>query len=340
MKQQAIIFICLLCAMPGISFSQAKGNYMRAPQQQEAARYDNYSWDFEDQRLNGSYTVNIPAGGGLVANNDKEMVFQVNALLNAKADAYLAIFNLTQLGESASEADKLLNEKVNGFKSKLSALGIGEDEVTTDIISLKPIYEFEVEKKLFSKTYTEVPKGFELQKNIHVRFDNSQWLDAILTLAADNEIYDLVTVDYFVDDTEEKYSQLRKKSIEVLKNKLTDFEDLGIKLDTAYKKVVESRGMVMPIDRYKTYSSYQSAAFQSSGRVAEVSRIRKPTTYFYEKLPYEHFDVVIEPEYLEPVVQYVYSLKVKYVIEPKPKKVETHHIMVTPEGVVKTLKID
>lgn len=363
MKRLILCIPVLLLIMGSVSKGQVKGNYKRkvvsprlmggsiisesnerapANYRQQAIYGNSAGLNQEGFDANGLFTYGWEQGNlgsPLVAINDKQMVFQVNALLNAKADAYLAIFNLTQLGESASEADSLLNRKVNQFISKVGFLKIEEKDVATDIISLKPIYEFEVEKKLFSKTYTEVPKGFELQKNIHVRFKEASQLDQILTMAAESEIYDLVTVDYFVDDTEGKYSSLRKKAIETMNAKLKDFEALGIKLDTVYHKVQESRGMVMPIDRYKTYQSYQSTALQRSGRV-EVNRIRKPETYFYEKLPYEHFDVVVNPEYLEPVVQYVYTLKLKYVVEPPKKKVETHHIMVTPEGVVKTLKVD
>jgi len=45
---------------------------------------------------------------------------------------------------------------------------------------------------LFSKTYTEVPKGFEMQKNLHIKFNDENLLDDIMTFAANNEIYDFI----------------------------------------------------------------------------------------------------------------------------------------------------
>ena len=61
---------------------------------------------------------------------------------------------------------------------------------------------------------------------------------------------------------------------------------------------------------------------------------------FYNKLPYHKYDIVINPAILEPVVQFTYSLTLKYVIKDPVKKIEKEFILVTPEGVVRTLKIE
>ena len=116
--------------------------------------------------------------------NANEISFSVNVLMNRKADSYLAIFNITQNAKTAKEVNQIVNTKITGFLSKLKALSITKDDVFTDIISLIPVYDYQIEKKLFSKTYTEVPKGFELQKNLHIRFSDENLLDDILTNAS------------------------------------------------------------------------------------------------------------------------------------------------------------
>jgi hypothetical protein len=75
---------------------------------------------------------------------------------------------------------------------------VKEKDVFTDMLSFVPVYEIETTRKLFSKTYQEVPAGFEIQKNIHIKFTDARILDQLVTAAAKEEIYDLVKVDFFV----------------------------------------------------------------------------------------------------------------------------------------------
>jgi uncharacterized protein YggE len=136
-------------------------------------------------------------------------VLEVNAMMNMKADSYLAIFNVTQLGQSAEEADSLMNERVARFTGRVKKQGVKENDVFTDMLSFVPVYEIETTRKLFSKTYQEVPAGFEIQKNIHVKFTDARVLDKLVTAAAKEEIYDLVKVDFFVDQQSSCYDTLR-----------------------------------------------------------------------------------------------------------------------------------
>ena len=218
-------------------------------------------------------------------------------------------------------------------------LGVTSTDFYVDVVSLVPIYEFEVEKKLFSKNYSEVPKGFELQKNIHISYVQSDLLDAILTAAARQEIYELVKVDYIVKSPEDAYKELRDKSIKNMNTKIKDFEQLGVKLDTVYRVISEGKGVAYPISRYQSYQSAQSTSLEKSGR-GEVTKIRKPLAYYYNALPYDLFDIVVSPEYLEPVVQYTYKLKVRYIIKPDPVKERTKYLWLTPQGEVRTLKVE
>ena len=66
------------------------------------------------------------------------------------------------------------------------------------MISFVPVYQYETEKKVFNrKTYNEVPAGFELKKNIHIKFSDPEQLNEFISILSNYEIYDLVRVDYF-----------------------------------------------------------------------------------------------------------------------------------------------
>jgi ketosteroid isomerase-like protein len=113
------------------------------------------------------------------------------------ADSYLAIFTFTQLGQSAEEADSH-DERLRKSSARVAKSGVKEKDVFTDMLSFVPVYEIETTRKFFSKTYQEVPAGFEIQKNIHIKFTDARMLDKLVTAAAKEEIYDLVKVDFFV----------------------------------------------------------------------------------------------------------------------------------------------
>jgi uncharacterized protein YggE len=332
MKKYAALSIILLSF--STLFAQGGGNVIY---EQNNRYIQNKSYNADAEQM-WDYRGDNQINERLISTSDKEMIFTVNALMNIKADAYLAIFNITQTGQTAKEVDLLVNTKIEGFKKELAANNITDVEIFADMISLVPVYEFEMAKKLFSKTYTEVPQGFEMQKNIHVRFKNEALLDKIITSAASNEIYDFIKLEYFVDNNAQKYIELRDAAVKSMKLKIENFKQLGINLDTVYHIISEKSSVVYPIDRYESYQAYTGTSLEAM-KNKEVISVRKPKTMFYNKLPYHKFDIILNPSLLEPSVQFTYSLTLKYVVK-EDNKTKKEFILVTPEGIVKTLKID
>lgn len=292
-----------------------------------------------------------------VITNDAVMIFEVNALKNVKADSYVAIFNITQLGATAESVDSLLNLRYNKFIIEAAKKGIVAENIFLDMISLVPVYEYAVEKKLFSKTYNEVPKGFELQKNLHIRFTKGKILDKLVTIAAKNEIYDLVKVEYIVKEVESVYDELRERAVKLLNKKKISFNKLGINLDTVYHIIAEKSNITYPISRYSSYQAFSRSSIDAIKKKRiktkkpdkpealvpsypqTVKQIRKSNTLYYNQIPYDNYDIVINPEILEPEVQFSYNLKIKYIIKKPDKKIEKHFLHLTPEGNLKTLDV-
>jgi len=54
--------------------------------------------------------------------SDNEILFETKALMNVKADRFLAVFNLTQIGKNAVETDQLINKRIDGFIKDLAQL--------------------------------------------------------------------------------------------------------------------------------------------------------------------------------------------------------------------------
>jgi uncharacterized protein YggE len=273
------------------------------------------------------------------------LVLEVNAMMNMKADSYLAIFHVTQLGQSAEEADSLMNERIDGVLRRVMEHGIKEKDVFTDMLSFIPVYELEATRKLFSKTYQEVPAGFEIQKNIHIRFTDARVLDKLVTAAAKEEIYDLVKVDFFVAQQSACYDTLRMFATKLLQQKLANFEKLGLKVEESHRLAAEKNGAYFPLDRYTTYQSRTQSSLNSRRKGQLVNDIRKSNTHFYNKVPYGNFDIVLHAEITEPPVQYTYNLTLQcqlpeaWADKKKDVKEIIKYLWITQEGEVRELTV-
>jgi hypothetical protein len=220
-------------------------------------------------------------------------------------------------------------------------MGISATDIYVDMVNFLPRYEYDVSKKIFSKkTFTEVPKGFELQKNIHIRYKQPGILDKIVTAAARQEIFDIVKVDYFVANPQAVYSQLREATFKYLTEIRKVYRESGVSLDSAAVITAENAWVAYPINRYESYQAFASQSLDLSEKNgAVVNAADKPSSRFYNAVPANDYDIVINPEILEPAVQFSFNLAVRFKLpEPKtktstpPTKV---FYLITPTGDIK-----
>jgi hypothetical protein len=270
------------------------------------------STNYQHQIVLPVNVINVPEP---TSNN---IVQSIKGLCNVKADGYVAIFSVSQAGTTASEVNQLIEERINlVLTSCKSITGIS---TYVDMISFVPFYETESVKKIFSKkTYNEVPKGFEVKKNLHIKYSNSNLLNKLISLCSQAEIYDLVRVDYFSDSIAIKKRALMTKANSLLQERMKNrVSIMGIDLANYDKYMAEDYKVVFPVEMYTAYQAYatNSLAFKGLGTVQEAT---KSTTYYYKPYFDKDFDFVINPQIMEPVIQVVYELKVNYV--PKPKEV-------------------
>ncbi len=263
------------------------------------------------------------------------LVISIKGLANVKADNYVAIFNITQVGETTTEVNELLNKRVNAVLSQISDKP--DIETYIDMVSFVPVYEFEVEKKIFSKkTYNEIPVGFELKKNLNVKYKNPDFLNELISICTNAEVYDLIRVDYFSNKLEQIKSDLMKKANTILSEKITNYQGiLGTDLNTYEKQVADGYRIVYPVEMYKSYQAYSSSSLNLK-KSANINQTDKYTTLYYQPIIDKEFDFVINPTILEPVIQVMYEIKYK-VNREKEAKSNKEYILVTPNGDLKPI---
>lgn len=333
LKKIAFSFIAMLITYP--SFSQVSGNlnYGRVP----ISGYEPNGLKIPLSTLEGNFQ------------SAKDIQFTIRGLYNLAADSYLAIFTITQTAKSQSEVNALVQEKVNAIKASLEATG-EPVEVFTDMISFLPIYEIVAEKKLFSKkTYNEIPKGFELKKNLHFRFKNQDLINMLVTICSEQEIYDLVRVDYVVDNMEIKKQEIITKATNDINKKIARYKILMASDFTNMNRLVaENFDVHYPIEQYQQYQAYCSNSL--SFNAVKVESVAKNTSSFYSPKLNKNYDFVMNSSILEPMVQIEYVLKIRMIEKPKEKKkiepqkiIETKVVkdifIVTPDAKVQKLNI-
>ncbi|WP_027387752.1 SIMPL domain-containing protein [Chryseobacterium gregarium] len=275
-----------------------------------------------------------------------ENFISVKGLANVKAEQYVAIFSVTQTGESAEEVNQLMDQRIN---SALDRIRLNKSVgIYVDMISFVPVYQYHAEKKTFSKkTYNEVPAGFELKKNLHLKFTDPSQLNDFIAILSKNEIYDLVRVDYFAVNMENIRKELMNKAKLVLQEKIKNTESLlGENFAAAAKSISDGYRTCLPTEMYTSYEAYNSSSL-ALNNFTNVTQAAKSTTSYYHPVLDKEFDFVINPVIHEPVIQVMYEVKLT-VNRGKEKKQETvqpaketsRYILITPNGEVKDLNLN
>lgn len=300
----------------------------------------NFNGDFRDQNA----TNNNFVMSQFMANTD-EVLININVLYNAKPSGYMAIFHLNQSGKKISDLDTQVSRKVNRFKELAKTLGILPSDFYTDMIALVPIFEQ-------GKRNNTKPKGFELQKNLHVRYDNANDLDKLFSMAAQCEIYDLIKVEYLYDNAEKAGKDMHAKALQLLQDKIAFYKSMGIKVDSANRTVNEYGNVFFPVDKYTAYTPLSVSSLEDEDKPGEdkgelmktsVGMIQR-TTVFYNPTDLSGYDAVVNPNPLEPPIQFTYNLQIKYKMTAPVKVIDnskttktTEIMIVTPTGEIKTI---
>jgi uncharacterized protein YggE len=329
-----LLFLCTFL----LSFTlgaQTMGNYNN----QRPSQVQNYQVQFRAVPRPANFT------------NDPNVIeVTINALSNQPAAAHLAIFSVFQAGSTVKSVNGGMNSRLETVKAGLKKLGISDDDIYVDMVNFLPTYAFNEEKKIFSKkTLTEVPTGFNMQKNLHIRYRDAELLDQILTVVTEAEIYDIIKVDYVVDEPQNVYAELREEAFGYLNGMIDEYAKNGIGLDTARKQIAENAWVVYPGDRYEAYTAHSSQKLTAKEREgAVVTQAEKPVLRFYNAIPTNDYDLVINPGLLEPSAQFSFSLKVRFTLPPEkpaPKpviqtKVVKQFLYLTPDGKIVPLALE
>lgn len=280
----------------------------------------------------------------------KDVMLDLNLLMNVEATTYTVVFNVRQVAKTALEVNTLINDRIDTLRNNLKKHGLKDDDIVVEIISQVPIYGLRTSKKIFSNSQNEVPIGFEIHKNVTVVFHNYNVLNDIVFEASKSEIYDMVKVDYFTVNPMQYFDTLRSIVTSYLKAVEGSYDEVGLELDSFDRMISEKTSTIYPIERYAKYTgltrlSYDHLLDKNETLSAPIKTIVAPSMY-YNHMPFDQFDIVLNTEIIKPSIQYTMNFKVRYTPKPKPvqtitkKEIEKRFFMVTDDGEIKRLDLD
>jgi uncharacterized protein YggE len=318
MKKFISVIAVLLAFNPIFVSGQAAGNYYY---NQEVSKKGysslNNNADY-DMTGNANYRNNyqqVQQYYPTITGSDTSFVLESKVMMNVQADEYVIILGTMQVGETVESCHELINKRISAFTTVVAGLGIKKEDIYIDFISQFPIFEVEIEKKLFSTSYNEIPKGFEVKKNIHLRYKDPKIVEKLLVEAAKNEIYDIIKVDYIINDMASINDSLRNSCINIISKKAKEFKKLGVKFDTNnYLTISDNISSTYPIEHYSTFMEFDRKMGGNNNQGKISARGDVPSLY-YNKQSYNSYDLVINPSVVEPVIQFTCNVKVKYVLK-------------------------
>lgn len=246
---------------------------------------------------------------GLVFSNG-DFVIEAYVLLNAPPDEFIAVFGAAQVAPTAVESNQKVNAQIEQFLSAAERLGVSRGNTFVDFITQNRVYSF---SPPVDGAIREELSGFETKKTVAVRYKDRSLLEKLLAAAAQASIFDLIKVDYVINDMDKIRSRLFEEAVRVLKQKEDNYtHSLGmvIKRSTLLQETYATH---YPAELYQTYTAYESGAVDENYESrTRVIRQRKSSTSYLEPLDRSAFDSVLNSLSIEPMVQVTLYMRVLY----------------------------
>jgi uncharacterized protein YggE len=256
-------------------------------------------------------TSGVPLGS-LTSIDPKDSVaahyVEANVLMNVRAVRYVAVFGLAQEGATVVAANQKIDLQLKDFTTALEGLGVTSDNLFVDFVAQNRVYDYSGT----SSTVTERLSGFEVKKNVAVRYSDKTLLGKMLAAASKAGIFDLIKVDYEVGDMNAVRTGLMDEAARIIKKKEESYGRLlNIKL-RPQAVFQETYNVFFPSEMYASYTAFESGKVVDTRYNTNVLQKRKATTFYFNPLSVAEFDLVIGAKEIEPVVQCTLYLKVKY----------------------------
>lgn len=241
-----------------------------------------------------------------IYSTDSTLFVTSKVFLNKSAEFYIITVGVNSIAKTVIEANQITNRKIENVIDKIKKLGITKGDIYIDFISETKMYDHTIT----DREIIEYFDGFSIRKNLIIKTSKLSDIDKIVDYCSEQEIYDIVKVDYRSEDLEKINKELFDEALNISKTKIKRFSDnSSIQLSDNYRIVSESFKIYFPKSLYKQYNeAFETSAVYSSGYQIK-KEVRKERTFYYDGIETEiGVDKIIDK--ISPIVgiQYVMEL--------------------------------
>jgi uncharacterized protein YggE len=240
---------------------------------------------------------------------DSALIISSAILMNVAPEKYSITFGIAQTGNTPEQALRLINERLTLFQKQLKKMGLPDTDQYVDFISQNKIYDFD----LVNNKAIEKETGFEIKKNITIIFDSEPMIEKMTVAAAEQQIFDVIKVEYLLSDYTSFYKQLFAEALKQVKDrKLMYVEATGMELSSKSALNTDDLTIIFPRTQYKRYTAYETG--DVSGRYDNYTKkeLRKSSTAYYEGISQHGFDKIINNNKPGVFIQLAYAVSIKY----------------------------
>ena len=254
------------------------------------------------------------AFGAIALPDSSGLIIPAHVQINVKADEYVAVYGLSQDGRTVQECNQKINAQAENFIGELKNIGVKAGDVEMDHTTQTRTYDYQIAGNVAN----EKAAGFVVNKTVSVHFKEKEWMNKMMAAAAKSDVYDLIKVDYLVNNSAAVREKLFEESVRIIKEKAGRYDKtLGLKFRSQLQVVQENYDTIFPTEAYDSYTAFEGArvsesALSNRNRVKEA---RKNETFFFNAQDPGNFDYIINPIVTEPVVQFSLYLQIKYLFD-------------------------
>jgi hypothetical protein len=253
----------------------------------------------------------------IATSNGDFMTLKIKGIYNEKASSYIATFSVLQLGLNIDDVTNLIDKRILNIKNNIQKLN-SNIEIVVDMIAFVPKFEKQLNKKLFHKnTYTEVPIGFNLTKNLIIQYKKPSDLDVIIAICANENVYDLAKVNYISNNLDVIKDKLQEKILLEYYKKMKFYGTIkNMNLLTKEKSFQENFEILYPIENYKSYTAFSSAKINNNENL-ETNHSEHHETLYFDGMKPKIFSMIVNPDITEPAIQIIYEMTIEIDLRKK-----------------------
>ncbi|MCP4440689.1 MAG: hypothetical protein GY810_17215 [Aureispira sp.] len=263
---------------------------------------------FSNPYYNSTQMANYPTVTPEINADDYSITIHTKVLYNATPDGYHVTFSKSFISQTVAGVEHLMNTKTDSLIQSVRAIDISKKDVLMDIVALDPIFDLNIRD-----TIVDRPIGYKITQNLTFRIRELAKLRRLSKICLDYNIYDLVKVQAYLNNSKPILDSLSQKSVEILEIKKKLSEDIGWTFTKGKTNFKETKHVFYPNERYlKSLASNDNLYQHQLSQNSAVNYNRQVNINNHYTYNHKHADFVFHAAKSIPVIQFYYELTYWY----------------------------